>query len=213
MNKALMTLMFLLLIMQLQARVEITNSKIEIDSEFEVPDSLFLNTKVDSLIIKHSFIERFHNNLESFTNLKYIEITGCKSILNWDSVVFSKSLEEITITECKLTYIPYRICKLLKIKKIDVSKNPINKIPEELYSIKSLEKIVFFNTKVESLSNKVAESINLAEISFYNTDIRKLPKEIKLINSLKKITVPNTLDRLSYWKEYFESKNIDFIII
>lgn len=174
--------------------------------------------KIPSCILQLEKLEEFYfNNMQLFEipkkffkpTLKYVEFANCGLKKIPDSIGMSIKLRNLIVPFNDLTELPDSICNLSDFEKLDITNNPIKKLPDELHKT-NICYLFANNTKLEELPDSIGKC-NIIEYHLGGTNIHSLPdfnpdkdpdKYIKILDIRDTLieTIPESISNIKIQK-------------
>lgn len=107
-------------------------------------------------------------------------------------------MEVLNLHATNIEYIDSRIGCLKKLRKLDISRTQIKKLPKELGQLDNLLELYAYDIDLKDLDFDKKIPVNLIRLDISNTRIRQIPSNIYNLQKLKLLNVSNTeIDKLS----------------
>lgn len=103
-----------------------------------------------------------------------------------------KKVEALKIVNKKLTEIPDILFELKDLKKLDLSENPISKIPPDIKKLTKLETLILKECKLTNLPDEIGELTQLQELDISSNSMMEYNGQLKLgewVGKLKNLKV------------------------
>ena len=144
---------------------------------------------VVTYLIKEKYIQYLDtdelNTLVENSNFKELYLIHCfsKKIPEW--IFELKSLEELRISDNKLTTLSDSISKLTSLKILEIYRNKLSAIPESIGKLSSLEKLNLVGNQLSSLPESIAKLQSLKELHLHSNKFTVFPEVITKLKSLQ----------------------------
>ena len=203
-----------------------------------VPDAVSLMTEVEVLDLSDNPITDIPASLSKLTNLEALHLNGCRlknvsflsqltSLQTLDisgngnihnlhvSIVQLRHLKKINLSHCGLTEITAGITQLTSLEELDLSSNPIKRLPEGFASLKRLRKLNLLGCGLTEIGTGITQLTSLEELYLSKNPIKGLPEGFSNLQQLKKLNLWNCglteigtcITQLTSLEELYLSKN------
>eukprot|EP01125_Pyxidicula_operculata_P003691 TRINITY_DN1493_c0_g1_i5.p2 TRINITY_DN1493_c0_g1~~TRINITY_DN1493_c0_g1_i5.p2 ORF type:complete len:2132 (-),score=469.27 TRINITY_DN1493_c0_g1_i5:6801-13196(-) len=176
---------------------DLTNLRILLSTGIEVdPEWINLALKHDSTenLVLVNTLRAFKEN--AATNLLDLSDGG----LRWMLDCIPKSTASISLARNHMTTIDMtlinRLASLPKLTSLDLSKNEITSLPNDIYLLTNIRVLNLSDNKLDTLPVTISEMKNLRQFEFRGNPIANLPEEItkrgipKMLNYLREMQAP-----------------------
>ena len=167
---------------------------------------------IDSINLSNRNLNEFPRVFKSFDQLKYLYLDNNKLIFVPEIGSFHQ-LEELSMEENGLTLIPETYFNLKNLKLLNLSKNPLRCInnnlfnnfskltslwlnscelmylPKEIGSLKFLEKLGLRSNFLQDLPDEFGQLINLKWLCLEKNEIQMLPRSFRNLNGLAYLNI------------------------
>ncbi|XP_039166878.1 disease resistance protein RUN1-like [Eucalyptus grandis] len=131
-------------------------------------------------------------NLSAFQNLEIFRLKDCRNLKQIDpSIGAAKSLIFLDLQECdELRELPQEMCKLEKLKELDISETAIVEIPPCIGSLRKLEVLYAAGCKsLVGLPDSIRHLVNLSTLDLsFCPKLCKLPESIGYLVKLERLS-------------------------
>lgn len=202
-------------------KIPINNRKLQL-KKLNLQQCKLYDTVIENLLINISSLEHLNIGNKNFMStgnsfpilpnsyilnpeaLKTINIaaTGLADISK--SIEAFTNLTEIDIQKNYLSWLPEEICNLKKLQVLIISDNNLIMLPQNLGSMISLKILEAANNHLSSLPSSIIKLQNLESMDLYQNNLTEIPKEIESLKNLKALDLE---------LNHFDTDNIVVIII
>ncbi|KAK0085938.1 hypothetical protein PV325_004232 [Microctonus aethiopoides] len=183
-------------------KIPINNRKIQL-KKLNLQQCKLYDTVIENLLINISSLEHLNIGNKNFMStgnsfpilpnsyilnpeaLKTINIaaTGLADISK--SIETFTNLTEIDIQKNYLSWLPEEICNLKKLQVLIISDNNLIMLPQNMGSMISLKILEAANNHLSSLPSSIIKLQNLEFMDLYQNNLTEIPKEIESLKNLK----------------------------
>ncbi len=125
------------------------------------------------------------------------------------------ALEEIILSNCKMSSFPMEVLELKQLKKLDIAQNQIKVLPGELQQLKDLEELILDGNPLHTLEPSFFQLKNLKKLFARNCELENIPSEVQHLKQLQVLalnnnllkTLPASLEHLQWLKELHLNDN------
>ncbi|XP_067932896.1 uncharacterized protein [Watersipora subatra] len=125
-------------------------------------------------------------SLETFTTLKKLELCRIDLSLEWPSLP-ANSLEELRVIDCKMKTLPSCFGSLKSLRKFNISRNPVEVLPESITALSSLEELNLSHCWISQLPESLGSLKSLRKLNLCGNPIEVLPESITALSSLEEL--------------------------
>jgi len=133
------------------------------------------------------------NSLSSLKNVKNIKLvdSGIDNELDFSVLSKNKNLVSLQLdvypTEPQIEKFPESLCKIKKLKELNLNENPISSIPSCIKNLKSLEILKMEDANLNSFPKELTKVTSLKELYLYNNNITTIASSIEDLYKLEKL--------------------------
>ena len=158
---------------------------------------------------------------ESMTSLKSIRKVNLSINHQLDfTQIFSvlkelPALEEVILSNCKMSELPVEILKLKQLKKLDIAHNQIKVLPGQLQELEGLEELILDGNPLHTLEPAFFRLNKLKKLFARSCELESLPSDVQYLKQLQVLALNNNLlknlpasmERLKWLKELHLNDN------
>ena len=163
--------------------------------------------------VKYLIIDEKNYNFDSlgnFVSLKGIDISGLDLANFPKQILLFNELEVIIAYRNKFKEIPYGLCELINIRKLNFDSNNINYLPSCLDNFTNLKTFLINNNSIEELPQSIGFLANLEIFELVDNNIESLPSNFYKLLELKHCNLQgNNLEYLS--SEIGDLTNLEYL--
>lgn len=153
----------------------------------QVPKGFFGSPTLESLIIEHC-LPAFPDEVGAAVNLKVLSFTQCNAKALPKTLKPLPKLEELWLTENKLTEVPDWVAKCPKLQNLDLSENPIPALPAGLEKL-PLKRLAVHSAKLTSFPAALTNCKTLEILNLMVNKLGEVPESIGQLKALKELYV------------------------
>ncbi|UII77375.1 DUF5018 domain-containing protein [Flagellimonas sp. HMM57] len=143
--------------------------------------------------------------LASLKKLKGLYASSCNFNQFPRIVLEYPDLEDLSLSENKITGLPANIGQLQKLKRLELASNQIAELPNALSELESLESLFLFSNQLTNLPSNIGNLKNLQRLELSRNEGLSIPQSIGSLSSLTILnlgyssitTLPDTIGNLS----------------
>ncbi|OJJ15348.1 hypothetical protein BKI52_38695 [marine bacterium AO1-C] len=125
------------------------------------------------------------------------------------------ALEEVILSNCKISEFPVEILALKQLKKLDIAHNQIKVLPGQLQQLEALEELILDGNPLHTLEPEFFQLKKLKKLFARNCELESLPDEIQHLKQLQVLalnnnllkTLPASMEHLQWLKELHLNDN------
>ena len=194
-----------------------SNGKLELNLSkrglTRVPEAVSLLTEVEVLDLSDNAITNIPESLSKLTNLKALNVNRCslKNATNLsqlttleklslscngnlhepqESIVHLKRLKELDLSHCGVTEMNAALTELTSLEQLNLSGNPIKRLPQGFSSLIHLKRLVLPNCGLTEIGTVITQLSSLEDLNLSYNPIERLPQGFSSLIHLRKLYLP-----------------------
>ncbi|ELA41931.1 uncharacterized protein VICG_00948 [Vittaforma corneae ATCC 50505] len=104
---------------------------------------------------------------------------------------YSENATKISISSQGIRFIGRNIKRLVKLERLDLSRNKLETLPPEIGELKNLKILCLHGNKLKSLPDSIGELENLQYLDLSGNKLESLPAEMKKLTNLQYLDLSN----------------------
>ncbi len=141
------------------------------------PRSLKLgkNRNVNTLVIRGTEEKRLPTSFRNFTMLNSLDLSRNINMTHFPEVYQNKSLRKLSLRENMLTLSDLKDGAGLPLQELNLMRNRIKTVPDDIGSFSGLRKLTFTYNEIETIPPAIGKLKQLESLSFYRNKLTELP--------------------------------------
>ena len=127
--------------------------------------------------LKISKSEAKNLNVKKFSNLQYLDISGCDLTNLPIGITTLDNLERLDVSSNQITGLPTDLIKLKRLYHLNLSHNQIQTFPKEVLGLSLLQHLNLSSNKITSIPSQVGELKDLKELWLVDNQITDIPSK------------------------------------
>jgi Leucine-rich repeat (LRR) protein len=149
---------------------------------------------VTELNLNGRFLKNIPKEIGKFSKLIKLNLNSNElSKIDVEFLRALPNLREIDLSRNGIKEIPEDISELKYLEVLNLSTNPISELPKSLYSMKLLKDLDLGATHIVVLSKEVRNLKNLTSLHIGYTDIRNIPLDLFALSKLERLHLPDSI--------------------
>ncbi|MHA1520273.1 MAG: leucine-rich repeat domain-containing protein [Promethearchaeota archaeon] len=136
-----------------------------------LPDSVGELIRLRFLDLTNSKLEQLPENIGNLVDLEELNLKGTLS--NEGKPIYNE-----------IDKLPESFCKLINLKKLEISGNGLLELPEHFGQLSSLEEVIMDFNKISSIPNSVGDLLKLKHLNLNSNKISSIPESIGQLKEL-----------------------------
>ncbi|XP_031560252.1 malignant fibrous histiocytoma-amplified sequence 1 homolog [Actinia tenebrosa] len=152
------------------------------------PESFANLKELERLNIWQNSFAKAPSILIGLTKLKILDISYNKlEVFDLDLFTSGIKVEDLDLEGNELTTFPEKVCSLDSLQRLDVGRNKISDIPEDIKNLRKLEELWINNNNLNAFPKVICKLLSLETFSISYNNIKAVPNELAYLSELKNL--------------------------
>jgi len=170
------------------------------------------NNVVKELLLRGMEANALPKSYKKLSALEELDLSRNIGLTSFPNVYQNKKLKKLNLLENNITLTDLKPILQTSLIELNLQKNKIQKIPDEIGNFISLKKLSLNYNEITEVSEKIGALRELEEMSFYHNKLKSIPSGIYDLSTLKTIDLYyNEIERVD--PEISKLKNLEILYL